>query len=40
MWDLFKDVRYDQENWDPTWATPKEVLKEVCTKMGLTGEHF
>ncbi|MGY3621978.1 hypothetical protein [Bradyrhizobium sp. USDA 10063] len=40
MWDLFKDVRYDQENWDPTWATPKDVLKEVCTKMGLAGAHY
>ncbi|MFB9264624.1 hypothetical protein ACFFWD_15835 [Bradyrhizobium erythrophlei] len=40
MWDLFKDVRYDQKNWHPTWATPKDVLKEACTKMGLAGEHY
>lgn len=40
MWDLFKDVRHDQGNWQPNWATPKDVLKEVCTKMGLAGEHY
>lgn len=40
MWDLYKDVRHDQGNWQPTWATPKDVLKEVCTKMGLSGEHY
>ncbi|WP_027555963.1 glycosyl hydrolase family 18 protein [Bradyrhizobium sp. Cp5.3] len=37
VWDLYKDVRSDEHNWNSSWATPKDVLKEACTKMGLSG---
>ncbi|WP_445219728.1 hypothetical protein ACKWRH_06080 [Bradyrhizobium sp. Pa8] len=40
MWDLYKNVRFDRDQWKPNWATPKEVLKEACTKMGLYGQHY
>lgn len=37
LWDLFKDVRFDESNggWDDNWPRPTEVLKESCKVMKL-----
>ncbi len=40
MWDLYKNVRFDRDQWKPNWASPKDVLKEACTKMGLSGQYY
>lgn len=40
MWDLFKDVRVDSGVWQPTWASPQDVLSESCKLMGLSGEQY
>ncbi|WP_434525947.1 toxin [Photorhabdus asymbiotica] len=40
MWDLFKNERYDGNNWKDEWATPNDVLSIACKKMGLKGEYY
>jgi len=40
MWDLFKDARFDQDNWQTSWATPQEVLKRSCEIMELSGDGY
>lgn len=40
MWDLFKDMRFDQNNWQASWATPQEVLKRSCEIMQLSGDEY
>ncbi|MCP3380090.1 glycosyl hydrolase family 18 protein [Bradyrhizobium sp. CCGUVB4N] len=40
MWDLYKNVRFDRDQWKPNWASPKDVLKEACTKMRLSGQYY